>query len=100
MFRFVCGKMIVTGDTKLVNTVKSFFANVGTSISCKYEGKLCQREEGRNKMRNRQKQRELRRQQKKEELLDRRSSCGVKDLTAYNAVAAMKFGSKATIALR
>ncbi len=51
-------------------------------------------------MRNRQKQRELRRQQKKEELLDRRNSCGVKDLTAYNAVAAMKFGVKAAIALR
>ena len=51
-------------------------------------------------MKDRKRQRENRRLKNKEELLDRRSSCGVKDLTAYNAVAAMKFGSKATIALR
>lgn len=51
-------------------------------------------------MRNRQKQRELRRKQKKEELLDRRNDCGVKDLTAYNAVLQIKTNGKADIALR
>ena len=51
-------------------------------------------------MRNRQKQREIRRLQKKEENLDKRNSCGVKGLTAYNAVRLIKTNNKATIALR
>ncbi len=53
-------------------------------------------------MRNRQKQRELRRLQKKnaEAPLDRRNACGVKDLTAYNAVQQIRTNGKATIAYR
>ena len=38
-------------------------------------------------MRNRQKQRELRRTQRKEAMINKRNSCGVKDLTAYNVSA-------------
>ena len=51
-------------------------------------------------MRNRQKQRELRKQQHKEELIDRRNNCGVKDLTAYNAVLQMRTNGKAEIVLK
>lgn len=40
------------------------------------------------------------RQQRREELLDRRNDCGVKDLTAYNAVLQIKTNGKADIALR
>lgn len=51
-------------------------------------------------MRNRQKQRELKRKQKQKEMLDKRNGCVVKDLTAYNAVAHMKFGNKAEVVLK
>lgn len=51
-------------------------------------------------MRNRQKQRELRRLKHKEELIDRRNNCGVKDLTAYNAVIQIKTKGKAEIVLK
>ena len=36
-------------------------------------------------MKDRKRQRENRRLKNKEELIDRRNNCGVKDLTAYNA---------------
>lgn len=51
-------------------------------------------------MKNRKRQRENRKLKPKEELLDKRNSCGVKDLTAYNAVRMMRSGGKATIALK
>lgn len=51
-------------------------------------------------MRNRQKQRELRKKQRKEELIDKRNNCGVKDLTAYNAVLQIRTNGKANIILR
>ena len=51
-------------------------------------------------MRNRKRQRELRREQKKEEILDKRDGCGVKDLTAYNAVLQIKTNDKANIVLK
>lgn len=51
-------------------------------------------------MRNRQKQRELRQSQKKEEIIDKRNGCGIKDLIAYNAVLQIKTNGKANIALR
>lgn len=35
-----------------------------------------------------------------EERLDKRNACGVKDLTAYNAVQQIRTNGKATIALR
>lgn len=43
---------------------------------------------------------ERERRQRQEELLDRRNDCGVKDLTAYNAVLQIKTNGKADIALR
>lgn len=51
-------------------------------------------------MRNRQKQRELRKKRRQEEALDKRNGCGIKDLTAYNAVMQIKTNGKSTIALR
>lgn len=51
-------------------------------------------------MKDRKKQRENRRKKKQEELLDRRDKCGVKDLTAYNAVRQIRSGGRAEIALR
>lgn len=51
-------------------------------------------------MRNRQKQRELRRKQSKEQIIDKRNGCGIKDLTAYNAVLQIKTNGKANIVLR
>lgn len=51
-------------------------------------------------MKNRTKQRANRRLKNKEEILDKRNGCGVKDLTAYNAVAHMKFGDKAEVVLK
>lgn len=51
-------------------------------------------------MRNRQKQRELRRAQRKESMIDKRNSCGVKDLTAYNALLQIRTNGKANIVLR
>lgn len=51
-------------------------------------------------MKNRKRQRENRRLKEKEEMLDKRNSCGIKDLTAYNAVLQMRTGGKAAIVLR
>lgn len=51
-------------------------------------------------MRDRQKQRELHRKQIKEAMIDKRNYCGVKDLTAYNAVQQIRTGGKANIVLR
>ena len=51
-------------------------------------------------MRDRKKQRELRRKQTKEAVIDKRNHCGVKDLTAYNAVQQIRTGGKANIMLR
>lgn len=51
-------------------------------------------------MKNRTKWRANRRLKNKEEMLDKRNGCGVKDLTAYNAVAHMKFGDKAEVVLK
>lgn len=51
-------------------------------------------------VKDRKKQRENRRLKNKEELLDKRNGCGIKDLTAYNAVLQMKTGGKAAIVLR
>ena len=51
-------------------------------------------------MKDRKRQRENRRLKNKEELIDRRNHCGVKDLTAYNAVLQMKTNGKAEIVLR
>ena len=58
------------------------------------------RENGGEEMKDRKKQRENRRLKNKEELLDKRNGCGIKDLTAYNAVLQMKTGGKAAIVLR
>ena len=51
-------------------------------------------------MRNRQKQRELKKKQRKEEIIDKRNSYGIKDLTAYNAVLQIRTNGKANIALK
>lgn len=51
-------------------------------------------------MRNRQKQRELKRQQKLEDSIGKRSGCGYKDLTPYNAVRQIRTNGKANIALK
>ena len=51
-------------------------------------------------MKDRKRQRENRRIKNREELLDKRDQCGVKDLTPYNAVLRMKKGKNATIALK
>ncbi len=51
-------------------------------------------------MRDRKKQRENRRKKHHEEKLDKRNKCGVKDLTAYNAVQQIRTNGKAAIALR
>ncbi len=51
-------------------------------------------------MKNRKKQRENRKLKIREEMLDKRNSCGVKDLTAYNAVQQIRTNSKAAIVLR
>lgn len=51
-------------------------------------------------MRNRQKQRELRKKEQKEAMISKRNYCGVKDLTAYNAVQQISTDGKATIVLR
>ncbi len=61
-------------------------------------GFYCPREGGAD-VKNREKQRANRRAKHQEEMLDKRNACGVKDLTAYNAVARMKLGDKATIKL-
>ena len=51
-------------------------------------------------MRDRKKQRELHRKQTKEAVIDKINHCGVKDLTAYNAVQQIRTGGKANIMLR
>ena len=51
-------------------------------------------------MRDRKKQRANRRIRHREQLLEKRDLCGVKDLTPYNAVLRMKKGKDATIALK
>ena len=51
-------------------------------------------------MRDRKKQRELHRKQVKGSVIDKRNYCGVKDLTAYNAVQQIRTGGKANIVLR
>ncbi len=51
-------------------------------------------------MKNRKKQRENRKLKIQEEMLDKRNSCGVKDLTAYNAVQQIRTNGKAAITLR
>ena len=51
-------------------------------------------------MRDRHKQRELKQKKRKEELLDKRNGCGVKDLTAYNALLQIRTKGKANIVLR
>lgn len=51
-------------------------------------------------MKDRKRQRENRRLKSKEELIDRRNNCGLKDLTAYNAVLQIKTNGKAAIVLR
>jgi hypothetical protein len=51
-------------------------------------------------MKDRKRQRENRKLKHKEELIDRRNHCGVKDLTAYNAVLQIKTNGKASIILK
>lgn len=51
-------------------------------------------------MKDRKRQRENRRIKNREEMLDKKSQCGYKDLTPYNAVLRMKKGDKAPIALK
>ena len=70
---------------------------ISPEISAK--GVVCPKLGGRD-MRNRQKQRELRKAQRKEAMIDKRNSCGVKDLTAYNALLQIRTNGKANIVLR
>ena len=49
---------------------------------------------------NREKQRENRRKKYREEAIERHNKCGVKDLTAFNAVNRIIEGDKAPIILR
>ncbi len=51
-------------------------------------------------MKDRKRQRENRKLKHKEELIDRCNHCGVKDLTAYNAILQIKTNGKATIVLK
>ena len=51
-------------------------------------------------MKSRIRQRENRKKRVREEKLDKRNACGVKDLTAYNAVQQIRTGGRAAIALR
>lgn len=51
-------------------------------------------------MKNRDRQRKNRKLKQKEERIDKRNACGVKDLTAYNAVQQIRTNGGATIALR
>jgi hypothetical protein len=51
-------------------------------------------------MKSRIRQRENRKKRVREEKLDKRNACGVKDLTAYNAVQQIRTNGGATIALR
>lgn len=51
-------------------------------------------------MKDRKRQKENRKLKHKEELIDRRNHCGIKDLTAYNAMLQIKTNGKATIVLK
>lgn len=51
-------------------------------------------------MKNRIRQRENRRKIVMEERLDKCNACGVKDLTAYNAVQQIRTGGRASIVLK
>ena len=51
-------------------------------------------------MKNRIRQRVNRKNKMQEERLEKRNHCGVKDLTAYNAVQQIRTKGKAEIALR
>ena len=51
-------------------------------------------------MKNREKQRENRRKKYREEAIERHNNCGVKDLTAFNAVNRIIKGDKTPITLR
>ena len=67
-------------------------------ISCDDDrGSLTKR---RMHMRNRQEQRELHRKQTREKMIDKSNYCGVKDLTAYNAVMQIRTNGKANIVLK
>lgn len=55
---------------------------------------------GGSQMKNRIRQRENSRRKHREEMLDKRNACGVKDLTAYNAVLRIKTNGQAAIVLR
>ena len=50
-------------------------------------------------MKGRKRQRENRRIKRREERIDKRNDCGVKDLTAYNAVRQIMTNGKANIML-
>lgn len=51
-------------------------------------------------MKNRDRQRKNRKLKQKEERLDKRDVCGVRDLTAYNAVEQIRTGGRTSIVLR
>ena len=51
-------------------------------------------------MKDRKRQQTNRKLKHKEEIIDKRDGCGVKDLTAYNAVLQIKTNDKANIVLR
>lgn len=51
-------------------------------------------------MKNRIKQRANRKLKIREEALDKRNCCGIKDLTAYNAVQQIRSSGKTLIALK
>jgi len=51
-------------------------------------------------MKNRKRQRENKKLKSKEEMLDKRNGCGIKDLTAYNAVLQIRTQGKAAIVLK
>ncbi len=51
-------------------------------------------------MKIRIRQRENRRKKSMEDQLDKRNACGVKDLTAYNAVERIRTGGRAAIVLK
>lgn len=50
-------------------------------------------------LKGRKRQRENRRIKRREERIDKRNDCGVKDLTAYNAVRQIMTNGKANIVL-
>lgn len=50
-------------------------------------------------LKDRKRQRENRRIKQREERIDKRNDCGVKDLTAYNAVRQIMTNEKANIVL-